>query len=208
VREAEQKLALSQAMLTDSNKRVVLEADTSAVFLADLQMVSGIPKVQQLWRDTTKAPAEYIDKHMAKGLTVQSASFTGWLAPLWRVTACLVLTILGFFKLVPDYNPPPCWSYRQVGFLADHFLLAATAAGLKTAVMEGFSGCRLLLSFDTNLLAFREEVRRQLKVPPRFRVFCTISIGRPRPGATGKARSSRFSKEEVFFYDTFDNKQA
>ena len=28
----------------------------------------------------------------------------------------------------------------QVGFLADHFLLAATAAGLKTAVMEGFSG--------------------------------------------------------------------
>ena len=49
---------------------MVLEADTSAVFLADLQMVSGIPKVQQLWRDTTNAPAEYIDKHMAKGLTV------------------------------------------------------------------------------------------------------------------------------------------
>ena len=49
---------------------MVLEADTSAVFLADLQMVSGIPKVQQLWHDTTNAPAEYIDKHMAKGLTV------------------------------------------------------------------------------------------------------------------------------------------
>ena len=50
--------------------QVVLKADTSAVFLADLQMVSDIPTVQQLWRDTTKAPAEYIDKHMAKGLTV------------------------------------------------------------------------------------------------------------------------------------------
>jgi len=193
VREAEQKLALSQAMLTDSNKRVVLESDTSAVFLADLQMVAAIPKVQQLWRDTTNAPDDYINKHMAKGLTVQSAGFTGWLAPLWRFVTCLFLTILGFFKLVPDYNPPPCWSYRQVGFLADHFLLAATAAGLKTAVLEGFSG---------------EEVRRQLKVPPRYRVFCTISIGKPRPGATGKSRSSRFSKEEVFLYNTFDNKRA
>ena len=47
-----------------------MEADTSAVFLADLQTVSGIPKVQQLWRATTNAPAEYIDKHIAKGLTV------------------------------------------------------------------------------------------------------------------------------------------
>ena len=28
----------------------------------------------------------------------------------------------------------------EIGFIADHFLLAATAAGLKTAVMEGLSG--------------------------------------------------------------------
>ena len=53
---------------------MVLEADTSAVFLADLHMVSAIPKVQQLWHDTTNAPAEYIDKHMAKGLTVSVAA--------------------------------------------------------------------------------------------------------------------------------------
>ena len=53
---------------------MVLEADTSAVFLADLHMVSAIPKVQQLWRDTTNAPAEYIDKHMAKGLMVSVAA--------------------------------------------------------------------------------------------------------------------------------------
>ena len=96
---------------------MVLEADTSAVFLADLQMVSGIPKVQQLWRDTTNAPAEYINKHIAKGLTVsvdqamqeslwcfftlqvQSAGFTGWLAPLWRVATCALLTLFSFFKV-------------------------------------------------------------------------------------------------------------
>ena len=88
VREAEQKLALSQAMLTDSNKRVgktsntypchlqlcmqvVLESDTSAVFLADLQTVAAIPKVQQLLRDTSNAPDDYINKHLAKGLTVR-----------------------------------------------------------------------------------------------------------------------------------------
>ena len=32
-------------------------------------------------------------------IQVQSAGFTGWLAPLWRVAACLLLTILGFFKV-------------------------------------------------------------------------------------------------------------
>ena len=33
----------------------------------------------------------------------------------------------------------------EIGFIADHFLLAATAAGLKTAVMEGLSGWALEL---------------------------------------------------------------
>ena len=44
-------------------------------------------------------------------------------------------------------------------------------------------------------------------MPPRFRVFCSISIGHPKPGALGKPRSSRFSQKEVFYYNTFDNKQ-
>ena len=49
---------------------MVLEADTTAVFLADLHMVDGVTKVQQFWRDTSNAPADYIDKHIAKGLKV------------------------------------------------------------------------------------------------------------------------------------------
>ena len=32
-------------------------------------------------------------------LQVQSAGFTGWLAPLWRVATCALLTLLGFFKV-------------------------------------------------------------------------------------------------------------
>ena len=32
-------------------------------------------------------------------MQVQSAGFSGWLAPLWRVVASLLLTILGFFKV-------------------------------------------------------------------------------------------------------------
>ena len=49
---------------------MVLEADTTAVFLADLHMVDGVSKVQQFWRDTSNALADYIDKHIAKGLKV------------------------------------------------------------------------------------------------------------------------------------------
>ena len=38
VRDPEFKLALAEGMLTDSNKNLVLTADTSAVFLANLEV--------------------------------------------------------------------------------------------------------------------------------------------------------------------------
>ena len=39
VRDNEYKLALAEGMLGDSNKNVVLTADTNAVFLADLEVI-------------------------------------------------------------------------------------------------------------------------------------------------------------------------
>ena len=44
------------------------------------------------------------------------------------------------FQSFPNYNPVPSWAFRQTGFFADHFVLTANAAGLKSAVMEGFNG--------------------------------------------------------------------
>ena len=69
VRDSEFKLALAEGMIGDSNKKLVLTADTSAVFLADLEIVSDIPKIQELWRTTT-APKDYIDHFLPMGVRV------------------------------------------------------------------------------------------------------------------------------------------
>ena len=69
VRDSEIKLALAEGMIGDSNKKLVLTADTSAVFLADLEIVSDIPKIQELWRTTT-APKDYIDHFLPMGVRV------------------------------------------------------------------------------------------------------------------------------------------
>ena len=42
VRDSEIKLALAEGMIGDSNKKLVLTADTSAVFLADLEVLKFI----------------------------------------------------------------------------------------------------------------------------------------------------------------------
>jgi len=191
VRENEYKLALAEGMLETSNKNVVLTADTSAVFLADLEVVRNIPKIQELWRTTT-APNDYVEKFLPMGVKVQSVGFGGLAKYILRFGVWALLTIGGLFsKALPQYNSVPSWAYRQTGFFADHFLLAATAAGLKAAVMEGLSG---------------SEISRQLKIPSRYRVFCVMALGYPKEGASGRAeQSKRFDMKDVYYRNNFGN---
>ena len=57
VRDNEYKLALAEGMLGDSNKNVVLTADTNAVFLADLEVNCifelSIVTIEMLFRSST-----------------------------------------------------------------------------------------------------------------------------------------------------------
>jgi len=101
-----------------------------------------------------------------------------------------ILTIVGLFsKKFPNYNPVPSWAFRQAGFFADHFVLTANAAGLKTAVMEGFNG---------------NEVMRQLDIPSRYKVFCVVSLGYPKENAPGRDQlSKRFDMNDVYFRNKF-----
>ena len=191
VRDNEYKLKLAEGMLGDSNKNLVLTADTSAVFLADLQVVNNLPKIQQLWRTTT-APKDYIDCYIPKGIKVQSLGFSGLKKYIIRFFAWMLLTVVGFFiNAFPEYTPEPAWAFRQVGFFADHFLLSATAAGYKAAVMEGVNG---------------PEVLKQLNIPSRYKVFCVIVLGHPNECKTGRrAPSRRFGMKDVYCRNTFGN---
>jgi len=189
VRDNEYKLALAEGMLGDSNKNVVLTADTNAVFLADLEITNDLTKIQDLWR-ATSAPKEYVEHFIPMGIRVCSVGFGGLLKYLMRPLLWSVLTFVGLFsKSFPNYNPVPSWAFRQTGFFADHFVLTANAAGLKSAVMEGFNG---------------NEVMKQLEIPSRYKVFCIVSLGYPKENAQGRdQKSQRFDMKDVYFQNKF-----
>jgi len=189
VRDNEYKLALAEGMLGDSNKNVVLTADTNAVFLADLEITNDLTKIQDLWRSTS-APKEYVEHFIPMGIRVCSVGFSGLMNYIMRPLLWSILTVVGLFsKKFPNYNPVPSWAFRQAGFFADHFVLTANAAGLKTAVMEGFNG---------------NEVMRQLNIPSRYKVFCVVSLGYPKENAPGRDQmSKRFDMNDVYFHNKF-----
>merc|ERR1712001_726695 len=126
------------------------------------------------------------------GVKVQSTGFSGWIKCIIRPILWMALTVLGAFGMaLPEYNPVPSWVFRQIGFFADHFLLTANAAGIKTAVMEGFNG---------------REIMRQLKVPSRYRVFCVVSLGYPKENSGRKQQSHRFDMKDVYYHNNFGNR--
>jgi len=47
-------------------------------------------------------------------------------------------TDIGFSVLFPQLHEPSSWAFKQAAFVVDYYLLAATATGLRIAVMEGF----------------------------------------------------------------------
>ena len=72
----------------------------------------------------------------------------------------------------------PSWAFRQVGFFADHFVLTANAAGIKTAVMEG---CLPVLKFlNKYLFPCHKHVTGFTLLVEKLWVGTKHSAGRPR----------------------------
>ena len=192
VRDPKYKLALSKGMIGDNNKNTVLTADTSAVFLADVAVVDNIPKIQELWKSNTDAPSDFIENGLPNALKLLSVGFSGLLRIPLAFFVWLMMSLVGLLKETPDYNPIPSWAYRQLGFFVDHFILTATAAGLKCACMEGLSG---------------SEICRQLNIPTKYRVFCVASIGYPKEGVRGRENNSpRFCRQDIYHQNLFGNR--
>uniref|UniRef100_A0A7S2X9S8 Nitroreductase domain-containing protein n=1 Tax=Lotharella oceanica TaxID=641309 RepID=A0A7S2X9S8_9EUKA len=196
VQSREAKKNLGCAMLSPLNKEIVEKASLSAVFFANTQIIGEIPKLQSLFRKTTTAPQEYIDGHLPKGLMVLSQGWT-WaitryaLSPFLRLVvgvATRMMGIIGCKKPLPLLHEPTAWAFKQTAFAIDHFVLAATAAGLRTAVMEGFGS---------------EAVCLVLNAPPSKWVPCAmVAIGYAAPGAETKesrSYSERYPVEEVWY---------
>jgi len=188
VRSMKAKELLAGAMLNDSNSARVTDSDVTAVFCADLEVVDNIPKIQQLYRDVGHAPEDYIENIIPMGLKVQSMGFSGARAYISRVMAPILLKLVSFFRLTPAYNSPKTWAFRQLGFVTDHFVLAATAAGLGTAIMEGFS-C--------------QRVSKTLSIPSKYKPFCLVSVGHKDVDAVERPKSTKFPMKDVFSLDTF-----
>ena len=69
-----------------------------------------------------------------------------------------------------------------------HFLLAATAAGLETAALEGFD---------------ESEVRSVVCLPANFTVPCIVAVGRRKRGMERDVRSPRKDLSKVLFEETY-----
>merc|ERR1712059_33807 len=97
-------------------------------------------------------------------LTVMSL---GYRQP-WQFLARLFFTplfaVLGRFKPLPQLHSPMAWSFKQLGFVADHLMLAATSHGFAAACMEGLSS---------------DAARSALRIPSNYVVMCAVSIGKP-----------------------------
>jgi len=188
VRSDRAKQLLGSAMLTESNTSRITQSDVTAVFCADLQVVDNLPKIQQLFRDLGGAPEEYIEKDIPLGLKVQSMGFSGLRSYISRIVAPTLLKLISFIRIAPSYNSPKTWAFRQLGFVTDHFVLAATAAGLGSAIMEGFS-CK--------------QVSKKLAIPSKYKPFCLVSLGYKDESIAGRPKSLKFPMEEIFFEDSF-----
>jgi len=190
VRSKQAKEALAGAMLNDSNSARVMDSDVTAVFCADLQVVDNIPKIQALFREAGHAPEDYIKKMIPMGLTVQSMGFSGLRSYVAKIIAPVLLKIISLIRTAPSYNSPKTWAFRQLGFVTDHFVLAATAAGLGSAIMEGFAS---------------QKVSKELAIPSKYKPFCLVSIGYKDESVEGRPKSLKFPMGEVFSQDTFSS---
>ncbi|CAD7925310.1 unnamed protein product [Amoebophrya sp. A120] len=200
VRDAALKEAVAaRAMSNEKNADVVRKADTTAVFLADCEMMDEVPRVQQLFCDTTNAPEDYIRDALPRAIGGLSVGYAGgWLKKtiMYTIHSWVMWGMRTFGGTNIDFCPVPGWAYRQTGFLADHFVLAATSAGLETAVMEGFSGIKAM-----EILGVPADKRT------KYSCFCMVSVGYPdntEPKSRGYTKSARFPFEEVFSLDGFE----
>lgn len=193
VRGEEAKRALAKCMLGPNAQRV-LDAPATVVFAADNRSAALVPKLMRLMR-RDGAPEGYIRLiPLYVNLFAGGFAFCAWLRPL-RVLLNLVvylgrkvaLALASYVMPVPTPSTAETWSHKNTIFPAAFFVLAATARGLATTVMEGYDSRR---------------VANAVGLPGRYTVPVVVSLGYAKD-AGARRETSRYAPEELFFEDRY-----
>jgi nitroreductase len=144
----EQKMALSQYCL-GPNRQKVQDADCTAIFLADKQIMRTFPSFRKFIRNIgiRKYNRPMTNKAMLKMQFYITLFSSGYPFPRFisstlsfavRTWMAWMDFVLKWFNFpLPTLSNAETWSSRQVMMVAMTFMLACTARGLATAPMEG-----------------------------------------------------------------------
>jgi nitroreductase len=146
VSSPEQKLALSRYCLGPNGQRV-RDADCTAVFLADQQVLRTLPQWRQLLnrQESTGNNTTFT----ARGMWLPIALFSsGYPIPRYLAASLsfVVRTTISFVNLfttrwlkvpTPTLASAETWASKQVSMVAMTYMLACSSLGLATSPMEG-----------------------------------------------------------------------
>jgi len=183
IRDEEQRKALAQTM-PGFNQVIIESAPVSVVFLADLEPVKNIERVQEIMTDSlvnggTEGQKQFIAflpsalQYFARDTSVEGIPDPG----------------LGFVD-GPPAQTTEAWAFRDTGMLAQTFMLAAAANGIGSVPLEGFD---------------HTKVREVLHIPERYGIPMIVSAGYADAEALSRSKnpSARLPATEVYNLDTF-----
>lgn len=154
VQDSSMKEMLAEAsMLGAGNKFRVNDASAIAVFCADLQLRHRIERVVKLEIESNRKRRLRDDGYLASlPLVANILTGEGFVATGLKRAATDILSYSGISSM-PDIEGVEAWSYKNVCFAAQNYMLSATSHNLATCPMEGFDSRR---------------VRDVLKIPDRY----------------------------------------
>lgn len=183
VRSRDQRDLMGRAMLSESNKRRVLDAPVTAVFAADLEVAKLLPKM-----------AESLKAAGKDGEAVENALLSaGYYASSGKVLTFIKgIAARAASPLAPFPSPVAAqeWSVKSTMLAAQTYMLAATAHGLATAPMEGFDAARLQAYLD---------------IPDRYSIPLIVPTGYDDDDDDANIATARYPRHQVFFEDSFGN---
>ncbi|CAB9500461.1 Nitroreductase family [Seminavis robusta] len=197
-----QKQQLAKYALGPNQQRV-LDADCTAVFCADRQVLCTLPKFlrwlnQQDLQTRNQPTPKKIQLQMAVYITLFSSGY-----PLPRILAApisfLVRNILALvgclarwlrIYVFPSLSSAETWTVKQCLLTAMTYMLGCSSRGLDTAPMEGINAA---------------GIRRVLKIPKRYAIPLIIATG-TRAKQTSKTTTTatpRYPTEDMIFDNQF-----
>ena len=203
VHSAEQKQALSQYCLGPNQQRV-LDADCTAVFLADRQILKSTQQFTKFSQhlDRKKRP---LPKIVLMYVAIFSSGF-----PLPRVVSSIVsfcmrmgVGIADWFSrkifrkcFLPSLSSAETWASKQATMVAMAYMLACAACGVDTIPMEGInaSGIRSVLN-----------IRPQGRYAIPLIVATGIAAEEQGKEKLGTVSSRRYETNSIVFENSFGN---